>query len=129
MPILDGYEATKEIRKKDKNTPIIALTVNAMKEDIFKTKAAGMQMHLNKPIEVDKFFEALLEFIAKKVDVEETSKELLFGNDKSESFPKFETLDTKFGLKLVMNSVDIYTQILKGLIKYKDLNCEDMNDE
>ena len=28
-----------------------------------------------------------------------------------------------------MNSVDIYTQILKGLIKYKDLNCEDMNDE
>jgi PAS domain S-box-containing protein len=129
MPILDGYAATKEIRKKDKHTPIIALTANAMKEDIFKTKAAGMQMHLNKPIEVDKFFEALLEFIAKKVDVEETSKELLFGNDKSESFPKFETLDTKFGLKLVMNSVDIYTQILKGLIKYKDLNCEDMNDE
>lgn len=129
MPILDGYAATKEIRKKDKNTPIIALTANAMKEDIFKTKAAGMQMHLNKPIEVDKFFEALLEFIAKKVDVEETVKELLFGNDKSESFPKFENLDTKFGLKLVMNSVDIYTQILKGLIKYKDLNCEDMNDE
>ena len=28
-----------------------------------------------------------------------------------------------------MNSVDIYTQILKGLIKYKDLNCEKMNDE
>lgn len=129
MPILDGYAATKEIRKKDKQIPIIALTANAMKEGILKTKAAGMQMHLNKPIEVDKFFETLLEFIPKKVDIEQTYNKILFGNDKSEIFPKFETLDTKFGLKLVMNSVDIYTQILKGLIKYKNLNCENMNDE
>ena len=129
MPILDGYEATKEIRKRDKQIPIIALTANAMKEDILKTKAYGMQLHLNKPIEVDKFFEALLEFIPKKVDIEEIPKELLFENDKSKVLPKFETLDTNFGLRLVMNSVDIYTQILKGLIKYKDLNCEKMNDE
>ncbi len=88
-----------------------------------------MQLHLNKPIEVDKFFEPLLEFIPKKVDNEEIPKELLFKNDKSKVLPKFETLDTNFGLRLVMNSVDIYTQILKGLIKYKDLNCEKMNDE
>lgn len=129
MPILDGYEATKEIRKKEIHIPIIALTANAMKEDILKTKTAGMQLHLNKPIEVDKFFEALLTFIPKKIDIEEIDNEILIKNNHSKTLPNFKTLDTNFGLKLVMNSVDIYIQILKGLIKYKDLNYENMNDE
>ncbi len=129
MPILDGYEATKEIRKINKEIPIIALTANAMKEDIEKTKAAGMQMHLNKPIEVDKFFETLLEFIPVKVDIDEEAELLLEKNIKDQELPHFETLDTKFGLNLVMDRVDIYKQVLKGLIKYKDLSCENMNDE
>ena len=54
MPILDGYEATKEIRKQDKEIPIIALTANAMKEDVSKTSEVGMNRHLNKPIDVNK---------------------------------------------------------------------------
>jgi CheY-like chemotaxis protein len=128
MPILDGYEATKEIRKINTNIPIIALTANAMKEDIEKTKAAGMQMHLNKPIEIDKFFEALLEFISKKIDIEENLEMNIFDNN-IVVFPKLKTLDTKFGLNLLMDNTVLYRQILKGLLKYKDLNCEDMDDE
>jgi len=67
MPIMDGYEATKIIRKLDSNIPIIALTANAMKEDIEKTKIIGMNKHLNKPIEVDKLLSTLLEYISKKI--------------------------------------------------------------
>ncbi|MEA3513114.1 MAG: ATP-binding protein [Campylobacterota bacterium] len=71
MPIMDGYEATKLIRKDNSDIPMVALTANAMKEDIEKTKLSGMQEHLNKPIEVEKLYETLLKYISKKVNSEE----------------------------------------------------------
>lgn len=65
MPVMDGYEATKMIRKTDKKIPIIALTANAMAEEIEKTKEAGMNEHLTKPINVEKFFATLSEYVSK----------------------------------------------------------------
>jgi len=62
MPILDGYSAAKEIRKIDKNIPIIAITASAMKEDIEKSIEAGMNNHLNKPIDVNKLYKILLKY-------------------------------------------------------------------
>lgn len=64
MPIMDGYTATKTIRKwedennKD-NTPILALTAYAMKEDKDKTLKAGCSDYLTKPIKKNKLLEAL----------------------------------------------------------------------
>ena len=43
MPIMDGYEATRQIRAMNKNIQIIALTANAMLEDIEKTKANSLR--------------------------------------------------------------------------------------
>ncbi len=62
MPVLDGYEAAKVIREKDKTTPIIAVTASAMKEDVEKTLEAGMNDHLNKPIEVTQLYQILLKY-------------------------------------------------------------------
>ena len=62
MPILDGYEAAKLIRKSDKKTPIIAVTASAMKEDVAKTVESGMNNHLNKPIDVRKLYQMLLKY-------------------------------------------------------------------
>ena len=52
MPIMDGYDATREIRKYDKfkDLPIIAMTANTMKGDKEKTLEAGMNDHISKPI-------------------------------------------------------------------------------
>jgi len=63
MPILDGYEAAKAIRATDKKIPIIAVTASAMKEDIEKSKAYGMDDHINKPIDVAKLYEILLKYL------------------------------------------------------------------
>lgn len=63
MPVLDGYEAARVIREIDQEIPIIAVTASAMKEDVEKTKAAGMNDHLNKPIEVDKLYEILFKYV------------------------------------------------------------------
>lgn len=59
MPIMDGYEASKFIRKIDKEIPIIAITANAMAEEIQKSKMAGMNEHIIKPINVERFFATL----------------------------------------------------------------------
>ena len=50
MPVMNGLEAAREIRKFDKEIPIIALSANAYLEDIKKSKEAGMNAHLAKPI-------------------------------------------------------------------------------
>lgn len=56
MPVMDGYAATKEIRSlKDPelaSVPILAMTANAFPEDIKAAKAAGMQAHVAKPIDI-----------------------------------------------------------------------------
>ena len=59
MPIMDGYEATIQIRKKDKKIPILAMSANAFVEDIMNSKVAGMNMHLAKPLDETKLIEAL----------------------------------------------------------------------
>ena len=52
MPIMDGYEATKKIRAQQQyqSIPIIAMTANAMKQDIEKVLEIGMNDHIGKPI-------------------------------------------------------------------------------
>ncbi|HIC77596.1 MAG TPA: response regulator, partial [Sulfurovum sp.] len=60
MPVMDGYKATKIIRQENKEVAIIALTANAMREDLVKSMASGMNDHINKPVEVEKLYETIL---------------------------------------------------------------------
>jgi CheY-like chemotaxis protein len=49
LPVLDGFGATKAIRKKDQNIPIIALTAAVMEEEKEKALASGMNGFITKP--------------------------------------------------------------------------------
>lgn len=66
MPVMNGLDATKAIRglsRPDATTvPIIALSANAFAEDIQKSKNAGINEHLAKPLEMDKVLEVIASY-------------------------------------------------------------------
>jgi len=61
MPVMDGYETIREIRKQQrfKKLPIVALTAKAMKGDRAKCIDAGANEYLAKPVDTDKLLSML----------------------------------------------------------------------
>ena len=70
MPVMDGYEATKRIRHLQrpdaKTTPILAMTADALEEDIQKCKEIGMNGYIAKPIQPARFLQTINRMINKK---------------------------------------------------------------
>jgi signal transduction histidine kinase/CheY-like chemotaxis protein len=77
MPEMDGFEATRVIRNKErqtgKHTPIIAMTASAMKGDRERCLDAGMDSYVAKPVEPQQLFQTLNQF-AVSTDTEATEK-------------------------------------------------------
>jgi CheY-like chemotaxis protein len=74
MPVMDGMAATRAIRASGKpeakTIPILAMTANAYDEDIKKTKEAGMNMHLSKPVNAYQLCAILSRFYDKRKESE-----------------------------------------------------------
>jgi len=115
MPIMDGYEATRIIREKDKNIPIIGLSANVMKSDIEKSKDAGMDDYLNKPIDVNNLYKTILKYTNNKSDISTPIK------DEVETLD-FQSLDVKSALVYLGGNKKLYLKVLK---KFKD-NYQDL---
>ena len=75
MPVMNGYEATKTIRTMDrsdaKKIPIIAMTANAFVEDRIKSKEAGMNEHVSKPIDMKLLVKIIAELAGKNKNRED----------------------------------------------------------
>ena len=68
MPVMDGYEACRNIRameREDADLPIIAMTADAFSEDRQRSLRSGMNEHVPKPIDVDKLYQILNQYIRK----------------------------------------------------------------
>ena len=65
MPEMDGYEATRHIRQEmGISTPVIALTANAMSQDIEACRAAGMNDHISKPVQKDTLLDTIMKYLS-----------------------------------------------------------------
>ena len=69
MPVMDGYEATKEIRRIEleshttAHVPIIALTANVSEEDRLRSIDVGMDNHLKKPHTYDQLLQVIAPYL------------------------------------------------------------------
>jgi len=83
MPIMDGYEATRQIRSQDtenaKTIPIIAMTANVFMEDVNQCLESGMDDHLGKPLD----FDAVLRILRKHLFRQRPAKERRKGDRRS----------------------------------------------
>jgi len=113
MPIMGGYEATKEIRKEDSSIPIIALTAAAMVEDREKVLASGMNDHLGKPIDTNELYSKLSLYFETQKSIQNTleiiDEAFLFKNLGSDEL--IERLLKKFILQLQGEFSSICTKI------------------
>ena len=70
MPVMNGIEAAKAIRASDrqdaKTIPILAMTANAFDEDRQKTREAGMNEHLTKPLRAEELVETIRRYCGKQ---------------------------------------------------------------
>lgn len=128
MPVMDGYGATKAIRedKSLDDIPIIALTADAMSEDIKKAKECGMQEHIAKPIDVRALYGILMLFLKPKS--REFEDKLLIEEDKSkcqesclEQESKLPALDYKGALARMGGNKLLYRSLVYEFVSlYKD---------
>lgn len=70
MPVMDGLEATRQIRRLDRSdarsVPILALSANAFEDDVQRSLDAGMNAHLTKPLDIRKAIQELQEVLNDK---------------------------------------------------------------
>jgi two-component system, sensor histidine kinase and response regulator len=114
MPEMDGIEATRIIRKDDKNRnlPIIAMTAHAMSGDRERFLEAGMNDHTPKPIDPESFFATLAKWIDKK-DVTENVDSDFVKPQRFDALPaKLEGIDVNDALKRIMGNKALLRDII-----------------
>jgi len=118
MPIMDGYEATRLIRMTDERVPIVALTANAMKEDVEKTLSIGMNEHLNKPIDVERLYEVLLKYVEPR-GTDAAASKLVEPDQSSElvGLGGLAVIDSSAGLAHMAGNRKLYLRILRDFYK------------
>ena len=103
MPVMDGLEATRAIRKlpNRRDLPIIAMTANAMSEDRERCIEAGMNDHIAKPIDPDALWSALAKWMRKAPA------------DPLDALRLVPGLDVEAGLKFTLGKQALYLSIAR----------------
>ena len=110
MPVMDGFEATREIRTDERfvQLPILAMTANAMIGDKEKCIASGMNDHIAKPIDVGQLFLTLERWIKPKAAAAETGAASNSANDgKDEELPDIAGLEIGAAVRRVGGNVKL----------------------
>jgi two-component system sensor histidine kinase/response regulator len=119
MPVMDGYEATGEIQSHEeyRDIPIIALTASALNSDVQKIKAAGMQHHLSKPLDVEQFYATLFRYIHTGALEEEEKHHAHDLKEELKALLKLDNLNAKDGLEMAGGDIDLYKAVLSEFAK------------
>jgi len=112
MPIMNGYEAAKEIRKMSDRVPIVAMTADVILGVKEKCEASGMYHYISKPFNPDRLIQ--------------TVKEIIQENEE-ESIQESTVLDQSAGLKNIGGDSEVYRQILKAYLEENQETAEKLS--
>jgi CheY-like chemotaxis protein len=127
MPVMDGYQASAEIRKDErfKDLPVIAMTANAMAGDRERALAVGMNDHVAKPIDVKDLFQVLGRWIRVPGGRSETPDDAEDrgepGREKTLAPADLTGIDTRAGLVRVGRNAALYRRVL---IQFRDTQTD-----
>jgi two-component system sensor histidine kinase/response regulator len=131
MPVMDGYEAAMRIRQDPRNAdlPILAMTANAMQEEKEKCRAAGMNAHIAKPINMDELFITLAHWIRPAVHTfaASTSDDHLH-QLADNRLPQLPGVDTARALKRIGGDAARYRKLLAVFSEGQADTCDRIND-
>lgn len=132
MPIMDGYQATKQIRENPEyqNLPIIALTASAMASERERITACGMNDYIAKPIDVDTLFKTL----AKWIKPSKHSASEVQDSSSNKAINAITQLDTEEALIRLLGNQSLYLKLLKKFKQastdfFSDFNSANSNSE
>ncbi len=126
MPVMDGYEATRKIRKSGNTIPIIAFTANAMSGDKKKCIDAGMSDYISKPFKFMELTYLLDKWISKNKKNTETQSDAPTIDKRVEGeFPDLAGIETKEGLRVAGGNTEIYKKILE---KFYQVNLNTLTE-
>ncbi|NOR51316.1 MAG: response regulator [Gammaproteobacteria bacterium] len=119
MPVMDGYRATREIRKlpQFRELPIIAMTANVIAGDRDKVKAAGMNDHIGKPLNVSQMFSTMAKWITPEDPLLKPTPISITAKDEVISFSELVGIDCDKGLEVVQNNADLYLRLLSKFVE------------
>ncbi|WP_394221315.1 response regulator [Alteromonas gracilis] len=116
MPVMDGLTAAKSIREELRLTlPIIAMTAHAMQQDIDKSIKAGMDGHINKPVDPNRFFDVLVEVLNKG----KTATSAVVNPQLSATMP-LTFIDKPKAMQTLLNDEALYNELLSDFVALED---------
>jgi len=114
MPVLDGYAATRELRRQARwrTLPVIAMTANAMVGDRDKAIAAGMDDHIAKPIKVEEMFATLARWI-RPAPAASGAPAAPHADAARDPLASVEGIDCRAGVAAMMGDDALYRHLLR----------------
>jgi Signal transduction histidine kinase len=135
MPVLNGYEATQQIRKIDPKIPIVAMTADAITGVEDKCRRVGITSYISKPYEPEKFIETVVEILESTKAEEqmelsqEIKEELSISVENIPMVKKYMSIiDYADGLKRLGNNQELYDIVLETYLKENLLTSEALNE-
>jgi PAS domain S-box-containing protein len=114
MPVMDGYTATRELRRHPqwRQLPVIAMTASALAEDRERALAAGMNDHITKPIHIESMLRTMAQWISGPAG--RRGAEAPAPPPAAPAPADDAALDTAVGLSYCMGSEALYHRLLAG---------------